>query len=45
MDWRRMGTGPGGKGTLWMAEVVGGYLWMFIPGDGGPKCLTFASMG
>jgi hypothetical protein len=40
-EWRNMGSGPGGKGTLWMKDVAGGWLYIFFPHIGSPT-ITFA---
>jgi hypothetical protein len=41
MNWRNMGAGPDGTGAVWMAQVAGGYLYLFCPDVGSPT-LTFA---
>ena len=40
MDWTYISKGPDGHGTMWQADVAGGWLYLFIPTVGSPA-LTF----
>lgn len=41
--WKMMGNGPQG-GSLWVLEVPGGRLFMFVPTMGSPS-ITYAPGG